>query len=59
MAGDVGAVIWPQLIGYARAKEYLMTGDVMLATEAARIGLINHAVSPEELGKAVDVFAMH
>ena len=58
VAGDGGAVIWPQLIGYARAKEYLMTGDLMLATEAARIGLINHAVSPEELGKAVDAFAL-
>ena len=27
VAGDGGAVIWPQLIGYARAKELLMTGD--------------------------------
>jgi enoyl-CoA hydratase len=26
VAGDGGAIIWPQLIGYARAKEYLMTG---------------------------------
>ena len=26
VAGDGGAVIWPQLIGYARAKEFLMTG---------------------------------
>ncbi len=43
VAGDGGAIIWPQLIGYARAKEYLMTGDLMTATEAARIGLINHA----------------
>src|SRR6185295_5892502 len=25
VAGDGGAVIWPQLIGYARAKELLMT----------------------------------
>ncbi|WP_348637572.1 enoyl-CoA hydratase/isomerase family protein [Bradyrhizobium sp. ISRA443] len=27
VAGDGGAIIWPQLIGYARAKEYLMTGS--------------------------------
>src|SRR5437899_2800526 len=27
-AGDGGAVIWPQAIGYAKAKEYLMTGDL-------------------------------
>jgi enoyl-CoA hydratase len=52
-AGDGGAVIWPQLIGYARAKEYLMTGDLMTAAEAARIGLINHAVPGEELDDRV------
>ena len=52
-AGDGGAVIWPQLIGYARAKEYLMTGDLMTAAEAARIGLINHAVPGDELDDRV------
>ena len=26
-AGDGGAIIWPQLIGYPRAKEFLMTGQ--------------------------------
>ena len=57
VAGDGGAVIWPQLIGYARAKEYLMTGDLMTAQEAARIGLINRAVPPEELDATVDAFA--
>lgn len=57
VAGDGGAVIWPQLIGYARAKQYLMTGDLMTAQEAARIGLINRAVLPEELDATVDAFA--
>jgi hypothetical protein len=33
------------MIGYVRAKEYLLTGDLMPATEAARIGLINYAVA--------------
>jgi len=28
VAGDGGAVIWPQLIGFARAKEMLLTGDM-------------------------------
>ena len=55
-AGDGGAVIWPQLIGYARAKEYLMTGESMSATEAERIGLINHAVAPAELDARVEQF---
>ncbi|MGH9206539.1 MAG: enoyl-CoA hydratase/isomerase family protein, partial [Acidimicrobiales bacterium] len=44
VAGDGGAVIWPQLIGFARAKEYLLLGDTLTAPEAERIGLINHAV---------------
>jgi enoyl-CoA hydratase len=58
VAGDGGAVIWPQLIGYARAKEYLMTGDLMLASEAARIGLINHAVPADSLNAQVEEFAL-
>ncbi|MGH8783835.1 MAG: enoyl-CoA hydratase/isomerase family protein [Cupriavidus necator] len=53
VAGDGGAVIWPQLIGYARAKEFLMTGNVLTATEAARIGLINHAIPAAELDDCV------
>ena len=53
VAGDGGAAIWPQLIGYARAKEYLLSGDLMPATKAAEIGLINHAVPAEELDAAV------
>ncbi len=54
VAVDGGAVIWPQLIGYARAKEFLMTGDLIKAPEAARMGLINHAVPTAELDAKVD-----
>jgi len=57
VAGDGGAVIWPQLVGYARAKEYLMTGDPLSAAEAERIGLVNHVVSAEELDDVVYGFA--
>ncbi len=53
VAGDGGALIWPQLVGYARAKEYLLTGDLMSATEAERIGLINHCVPAAELDEKV------
>ena len=55
-AGDGGAVIWPQLIGYARAKEYLFTGKAIPAVEAARIGLVNYAVPLDELDARVDAF---
>jgi enoyl-CoA hydratase/carnithine racemase len=49
VAGDGGAVIWPLLLGVHRAKEYLMTGDLIPAPEAERIGLINHVVPLDEL----------
>ena len=57
VAGDGGAIIWPQLIGFARAKELLLTGDLLPASEAARMGLINHAVPAAELDAKVDEIA--
>src|SRR5216684_2829881 len=57
VAGDGGAVIWPQLIGYAKAKEYLLTGDLLGAEDAARLGLINHAVPADELDAVVAAMA--
>ncbi|KPF77463.1 enoyl-CoA hydratase [alpha proteobacterium AAP81b] len=53
VAGDGGAVIWPQLIGYVRAKEFLMTGDLIKAPRAAEMGLINYAVPTAELDAKV------
>ncbi len=54
VAGDGGAVIWPALVGMARAKEFLLTGDLLTAAEAVRIGLINHAVPADSLDATVD-----
>jgi enoyl-CoA hydratase len=51
VAGDSGCVIWPLLCGPNLAKEYLMTGDLMTAEKAERIGLVNHVV---EEGKAYE-----
>jgi enoyl-CoA hydratase len=55
--GDGGAALWPLLIGFARAKEYLMTGEPILAQDAARMGLINHCLPDAELDDAVDAMA--
>jgi enoyl-CoA hydratase len=49
VAGDGGAVIWPWLVGAARAKEFLLTGDLLTAAEAEGIGLINRVVPAEQL----------
>lgn len=57
-AGDGGALIWPQLIGYARAKELLMTGNAVSASDAAAMGLINHAVPAAELDARVQAFVV-
>jgi enoyl-CoA hydratase len=56
VAGDGGALIWPQLIGFARAKEFLFTGDSITADDAARIGLVNHAVDDADLDDRVEGF---
>lgn len=49
VAGDGGPVIWPLLIGVARAKEFLMTGDIITAPQAEQMGLINRAVPRDKL----------
>ena len=57
VAGDGGAVIWPALIGMARAKQYLFTGDWISGTEAERIGLVNFALPTEEVLPQATAFA--
>lgn len=53
VAGDGGAVIWPALVGYARAKAALLTGQLIPAPRAAEIGLITAAVPKAELDDEV------
>lgn len=57
VAGDGGALIWPQLVGYARAKHYLLTGDPVKASDALELGLVNFLLPREELDAAVDAYA--
>jgi enoyl-CoA hydratase len=56
VAGDGGAAIWPQRIGFTRAKEYLLTGELLTARQAEQFGLINHCLPAAELDAAVDAF---
>jgi len=56
-AGDGGTALWPFLIGYARAREFLYTGELLTAQKAADIGLINHCVPAAELDARVEAFA--
>ena len=57
VAGDGGAVIWPQLVGFAKAKELLLTGDRLTARDAQSVGLINYAVPDDELEDRVNELA--
>jgi len=57
VAGDGGALIWPQLIGYARAKRYLFLGEAITGREAAEIGLIAFAGTPEEIDAQAEAWA--
>jgi enoyl-CoA hydratase len=57
VAGDGGAAIWPMVLGPARAKRYLMTGDAMTAADAEDAGLVNAVVPDDDLGAEALAFA--
>jgi len=54
-----GGATWllPRLIGAGRALEMMYTGDPLGAEEAARLGLVNHVVEPDELEPVVRALA--
>jgi enoyl-CoA hydratase len=56
-AGDGGAAIWPLVLGPARAKQYLLTGDALSAREAERLGLANRVVPAAALQDEALAFA--
>ena len=48
-AGDHAAIIWPLLCGMAKARYYLLTGEMVSGTEAERIGLVSKVLPREEV----------
>jgi len=50
-------LLMPFLIGQKRTRELLMTGDLISASEAERIGLINRVVPRDDLAAAVETLA--
>ena len=56
-AGDGGSLIWPLLVGYARARHHLLTGELLTARQAQDIGLIHKAVAQDTLDAEVDDYA--
>jgi enoyl-CoA hydratase len=43
-AGDHAAIIWPLLCGMAKARYYLLTGEMVTGAEAERIGLVSKSL---------------
>src|SRR4029079_4273730 len=50
-------LLMPFLIGQKRTRELLLTGDLIDAAEAERIGLVNRVVPAERLAAEVDALA--
>ncbi|MDQ3943986.1 MAG: enoyl-CoA hydratase/isomerase family protein [Actinomycetota bacterium] len=55
---DLGGLYWlPRLVGVAKAKELVWTGETIDADEALRIGLANRVVRDDELETTVAALA--
>lgn len=49
VAGDGGSIMWPLLMGPAKAKELLMRAKLLTGKQAADMNLVNRAVPKEEV----------
>jgi len=58
VAADGGVVLWPLVMSYLKAKEYLLLGDKIPAEEAVRLGLANR-VTPAGQAKQDAIALAH
>ncbi len=58
ITGAGGSYRLPELVGVAKAKELLFTGDLIGAEEALRIGLVNRVVPHDKLEEETRSLAM-
>jgi enoyl-CoA hydratase len=54
-----GSVRLVQRVGWGNAQRYLLTGEMLDASEAYRIGLVQEIVAPESLGERALQYAMN
>jgi enoyl-CoA hydratase/carnithine racemase len=55
VVGSIGGTyLLPRIIGLSRAMELLLSGELLTAEEALRLGIVSRVVPHDELGRAVD-----
>src|SRR5436190_4546510 len=48
-AGDHAAILWPLLCGMAKARYYLLTGEMLTGEEAERLGMVSKALPRDQV----------
>jgi len=56
-AGDGGCVMWPLMMGMAKAKEHLFTADPLDLRDALKMGIVNKVVPADQVMPEAMAFA--